>query len=80
MMMNQTMAWLMHPMMAKKTPQTPKLLQALTQGSKGVMMVVSRGRLDPLPWCNAPELTTDPTKMRLPGIKNLYFYCFIASL
>jgi hypothetical protein len=33
-----------------------------------------------LPWCNAPELTTDPTKMRPPGLKISYFYCFITSL
>jgi hypothetical protein len=36
--------------------------------------------LDPLPWCNAPGMTAEPTKMRLPGIKNLYSYCFIAAL
>jgi hypothetical protein len=38
-------------------------------------MEVSRVRLDPLPWCIGPGTATDPTKMRLPGIKNLYFYC-----
>jgi hypothetical protein len=52
----------------------------LIQGSKGVMMVVNRGRLAPLPWCNGPGTATDPTKMRLPRNKNLYSYCFIASL
>jgi hypothetical protein len=26
-------------------------------------------RLDPLPWCNGPGMTAEPTKMRLPGIK-----------
>jgi hypothetical protein len=61
-------------------PQTPQPQPALTQGSKGVIVVVTRVLLDPLPWCNAPELTTEPTKMRLPGIEKLYFYCFIASL
>jgi hypothetical protein len=64
----------------QEDPPAPQLPQALTQGSKGVIAVVKRVLLDPLPWCNAPELTTEPTKMRLPGIKNLYFYCFIASL
>jgi hypothetical protein len=33
------------------------------------MMVVSRVLLDPLPWCNGPGMTAEPTKMRLPGIK-----------
>jgi hypothetical protein len=71
---------IMSPISAKKTPQTPLLPLGLIQGSKGVIAVVKRVVLDPLPWCNAPELTTEPTKLRLPGIKNLYFYCFIASL
>jgi hypothetical protein len=43
----------------------------LIQGTQGVMMEVSRVRLEPLPWCNGPGTATDPTKMKLPGIKNL---------
>jgi hypothetical protein len=41
---------------------------------------VSRVRLDPLPWCNGPGMTAEPTKMRLPGIKISSFYCLIAAL
>jgi hypothetical protein len=37
------------------------------------MMVVSRVRLDPLPWCNGPGMTAEPTKMRQPGLKSLVF-------
>jgi hypothetical protein len=61
-------------------PQTPGMPPTMVQGTQGVMMEVSRVRLDHLPWCNGLVMTTEPTKMRLPRIKNLYFYCFIASL
>jgi hypothetical protein len=52
----------------------------LIQGSKGVIAVVKRVVLDPLPWCNGPGMTAEPTKMRLPRIKISSFYCFIAAL
>jgi hypothetical protein len=67
--------------LTKTCPQTPQPQPARTQGSKGVIVaVVKRVVLAPLPWCNGPGMTAEPTKMRLPGIKNLYFYCFITSL
>jgi hypothetical protein len=48
--MRSMMLQIMHPISTKKTPQTPGMPATLIQGSKGVMMVVSRVRLDPLPW------------------------------
>jgi hypothetical protein len=36
--------------------------------------------IDPGHRWNAPELTTETTKMRLPGIKISSFWCFIVSL
>jgi hypothetical protein len=71
---------LLHPISTKMPPQTPLLQPALTQGSKGVIAVVKRVVLDPLPLCNGKEIATDPTKMRLPGIKNLYFQCIFMSI
>jgi hypothetical protein len=32
--------------------QTPRVLATMVQGTQGVMMVVNRVVLDPLPWCN----------------------------
>jgi hypothetical protein len=40
-------------------PQTPLQQPALTQGSKGVIAVVKRVVLDPLPWCNGPGMTAE---------------------
>jgi hypothetical protein len=54
-------------------PQTPLLQPALTEGTQGVIAVVKRVVLDPLLWCNGPGMATEPTKMRLPRIKNLFF-------
>jgi hypothetical protein len=60
-------------------PPDPPATASMIQGSKGVIAVAKRGVLDPLPWCNGPGMTTEPTKMRLPGIKISSFWCFITS-
>jgi hypothetical protein len=60
-------------------PPDPPAAAGINRGDPGVIAVVKRVVLDPLPWCNGPGTATEPTKMRLPGIKNLYFYCFITS-